>query len=64
MAKVEYWLDSGANVYSCRRGFVSLEDELGMTVEEWNNLNDNEKDELMREYAWENMDWGYELRED
>lgn len=57
---IKYWCDSGANIHSCRKGTTTL-DELGMTEEEWNEMSDNERDDLMREIACERMDWGYEL---
>ena len=57
-AVIEYWLDSGANIHSCYTGEVSLED-LGLTGEEWDNMRNKEKDELMFELAFEQSEWGY-----
>ena len=45
-AVIKYWLDSGANTHSCYTGEASLED-LGLTGEDWDNMRDKEKDELM-----------------
>ena len=59
MSKVfEVWLDSGANFQSCRTIKVSLE-ELGYTDEEWDDLSTVEKEEIMREVAFERADWGW-----
>lgn len=60
--KIKYWLDSGANINSCRTGEISLED-IGMTLDEWNEASDEVKDEIMKDYAWSEMDWGYKLEE-
>ena len=60
MSKVfEVWLDSGANFQSCRTIKVSLE-ELGYTDEEWEAIIPAaEKEEIMREVAFERADWGW-----
>lgn len=42
--------------------FISLE-ELGFTEEDWESVSDDEKDNLMRELAWQCADWGYRLEE-
>ena len=60
--KVKYWLDSGANIHSRREGEISL-DDLQLTIDEWNEMDEDEKTEMMKDYAWENMDWGFELVE-
>lgn len=54
----EIWLDSGANIHSCYKQEISLE-ELGMTDEEWDAMSDEERDEMMREIAFDRSDWGY-----
>ena len=45
-AVIKYWLDNGANTHPCYTGETSLED-LGPTGEDWDNMRDKEKDELM-----------------
>ena len=57
-AVIEYWLDSGANINSRYTGEVSLE-ELGLTGEEWDDMRNEDKDELMRELAFEKSEWNY-----
>lgn len=57
--KFKVWLDSGANHSSMRRVITSLE-ELAITVEEWNSLSEEEQEEIMKEVAFEQAEWGYE----
>lgn len=58
--KIKYWCDSGANIHSCRKGTITL-DELGLTDEEWNAMGDDARDEVMRDIALDRLDWGYEI---
>jgi predicted Fe-S protein YdhL (DUF1289 family) len=53
------WLDSGANVHSCYRQIISL-DELGIEDEEWDSMSEEEREDVMREIAWDRMDWGFQ----
>jgi hypothetical protein len=54
--KFRYWCDSGANIHSCLEG----ECEIEMTEEEFAAMSDEEKEEMMRGYAFERLDWGWE----
>ena len=63
MTKIKTWLDSGANINSCNRRELDLEEDLGLDLEEWNAMTDNEREELMRELVWEDLDWGFHLEE-
>jgi hypothetical protein len=56
--RIKFWCDSGANIHSCREGYITT-DELGITDEEWNSYTEEEKTEMMKEVAWENLDWGW-----
>ncbi|PKB90945.1 hypothetical protein A8A01_03300 [Ewingella americana] len=56
--KFEIWLDSGANHASCKKQVVSL-DYFGMSEEDWNEMDGDEKDEMMRDVAFETLDWGW-----
>ena len=56
--KIRFFLDSGANIHSCRTTIKTTE-ELGLTDEEWDNMPEKEKEEMAREIAWEAMDWGF-----
>ncbi|EGT4300204.1 hypothetical protein NLT11_003283 [Cronobacter sakazakii] len=58
--KFKVWLDSGANIHSRYEQVVDLEDDLGISDEEWEKMDDEGKNEVMKEIAWERMDWGFE----
>lgn len=60
--KIKYWCDSGASIHSCLEGETSLE-ELGLTEEEWDAMSDDERDDMMREIACDQLCWGYELED-
>ena len=52
------WLDSGANIHSSRSVIISLE-ELGYTDEEWEAMPEVDQEEIMREIAFEQAEWGW-----
>jgi hypothetical protein len=52
------WLNSGANIHSCYEQEVSLS-ELGLTAEEFDELSEDDQDSVMRDVAWDRMDWGW-----
>lgn len=57
------WCDSGANIQSCRKEVLTLED-LGMTEEQWEELTEDEKESEMQQIAFNRLDWGWaELEE-
>ncbi|EOU3311727.1 hypothetical protein ACNVJZ_001493 [Cronobacter sakazakii] len=58
--KFKVWLDSGANIHSKYEQVVDLEDDLGIDSEEWDQMTDEGKEEVMKDIAWERMDWGFE----
>ena len=57
--KIKVWLDSGANIHSKYEQVIDLAD-LGITDEEWDNLDDVERECLMQEIAFETLEWGWE----
>lgn len=57
--KFKVYMDSGANIHSKYEQVVDLED-IGMESEDWDQLEQEEKDSVMKEIAWERMEWGYE----
>ena len=61
--KFKVWLDSGANNQSNYMQEVTLE-EIGYTGAEWDVLEDDEREAVMRELAFERSDWGYAEVED
>lgn len=56
--KFEVWLDSGANHASCKKEVLTL-DDIGLSEDEWNSMNDEERDENMRDIAFETLEWGW-----
>ncbi len=62
--KFKVWLDSGANAHSCYEQEIDIED-CGITGVEWDEMTEQEKDDFMKEIAWDRMDWGWaELEND
>lgn len=58
--KLKVWCDSGANIHSKREDIYELE-ELGLTLEEWNEMSSVSKEDFIKDIALERLDWGYEL---
>lgn len=56
--KFKVWLDSGANIHSKRQVTITLK-EIGIEDGEWDEMSDDDKDEAMKETAFEHADWGY-----
>ncbi|EAO3449517.1 hypothetical protein EAO85_14820 [Salmonella enterica subsp. enterica serovar 4,5,12:b:-] len=56
--RFKVYLDSGANIHSKYEQVVEL-DDIGLTDEEWNEMTEKQRDEVMKEVAWERMEWGY-----
>lgn len=52
------WNDSGANIHSKYETTTSLE-ELGIEEDVWVGMTEEERDEAMRDVAFEQADWGY-----
>jgi hypothetical protein len=58
MIKIKAWLDSGANVHSCRWTDFEIEEA------EWNAMSADERDEYAKEVAWDSMDWGWVVEDE
>lgn len=56
--KIKWWCDSGANIHSCLRDEITT-DDLGISDEEWNEMSEESKIDLMREIALDRLDWGF-----
>ena len=54
---IKTWLDSGANIHS------SYKTEFEIDEDDWNSMSEEEKEECAKEYAWNRMDWGWEVKE-
>lgn len=57
--RFKVYLDSGANIHSKYEQVVEL-DDIGLTDEEWNEMPEKQRDEVMKEVALERMEWGYD----
>ena len=57
--KINVWLDSGANIHSKFEQVIDLADR-SITDEEWDNMDDVEREGLMQEIAFETLEWGWE----
>jgi hypothetical protein len=58
MIKIKAWLDSGANVHSCRWTDFEIEEA------EWIAMSEDERDEYAKEVAWDRMDWGWVVEDE
>ncbi|WP_395026330.1 hypothetical protein [Comamonas odontotermitis] len=56
--KFKVWLDSGANIHSCRKQIIDL-DDIGVDSDEWDEMSDRQKEECMRDIAFDRLDWGF-----
>ena len=56
--KIKVWLDSGANIHSCRTTTFDTS-EFGLTDEEWRELSEDEKEAMAKEVAFDRSNWGY-----
>ena len=61
--KVEFFLDSGANIHSCNKtGQLDTVEDLGLEAGEWEGLTEDEKYEQVIEYfhGYGNPEYSYE----
>lgn len=49
--KVKFCCNSGANIHSCREEVVDLEIEYKISDDEWDKMEDDEKWELVKDWA-------------
>lgn len=57
--KIKVWCDSGANIHSRRSDTLDLEDDFGITNEEWSDYTEEQKYELVQDWANERLDIGF-----
>lgn len=58
--KIEVWCDSGANIHSCRKQTFDIKEEWGITDEEWNGYTEDQKYELAKEWAHQQLNIGFQ----
>jgi hypothetical protein len=65
MAKVQFTLDSGANIHSAKKsGWLDTVDDLGLSEGEWEDmLTDDEKWEMAEEWAFQHLAITFEEKE-
>jgi hypothetical protein len=56
MAIVYFNCDSGANIKSCRTDKIDTEADLGLAQGEWEAMTDDEKQEMVNEWAYERLE--------
>lgn len=54
MKEIKCWVDSHANIHSCKKFTFEIEEE------EWNRMTEKEKEELIYEQVCNYLDWGWE----
>ena len=59
MAIVEFNCDSGANIHSCRTQEVDTVKDIGLDEGEWEGMNEEDRDEVVKEWAWERLEIYY-----
>lgn len=57
--KIKVWCKSGANIHSTREAIIDLEKDWGISDEEWNEMLDGDKEEVVNEWAWERLEIGW-----
>jgi hypothetical protein len=58
--KIRLWCDSGANIHSCREEIIETETYWGMSDEEWSEMSEDEKAELVNDWAHDRLEIGWE----
>ena len=54
--KFKVWCDSGANIHSCRQEEIDID----ISEEDLAAMSEDEQEEMLKEYAFEKLDWGWE----
>ena len=56
--KVEFWCNNGANIHSKRTETFDM-GGWGISDEEWREMSDDEKYEMVKEWMYERLDYGW-----
>ncbi len=51
---IKAWIDSGANIHSKK------EIEIEVEKEEWDEMSEEQREELVKENVFQYLDWGWE----
>jgi len=61
MAKVQFFLDNGANIHSCRKsGVMDTVKDLGFVEGEWEEMSEDEKYKAAEEWAADKIEIYFE----
>jgi hypothetical protein len=60
MAKIRLYCDSGANIHSSRQEVIDLKKDWNIGPEEWAEMSDSEKEEIVKDWAYERLEIGWE----
>lgn len=62
--KISMWLDSGASIhakYEVVMDFNEFLEENSLDEGGWLKLDEETREEIVKEYAWAQADWGYSV---
>ena len=59
MAIVKFSCNSGANIHSCRTEKVDTVKNLGLDDGEWEAMNENDREAVVMEWAWQRLEVYY-----
>ena len=59
MAKIKIYIDSGANIHSCREQVIDTVVEFDMDEGEWEQQSDGSKEQFIWEWVEQRLDWGW-----
>lgn len=57
--KITFHCDNNANIHSEKTAEFDLEGDLGLTEEQWLAMSDDEKNDMVREWALEDFEYWY-----
>lgn len=58
--KVKFYIDSGASIHSCRSEIIDIENDLGITDEEWRKMTEEKRVKFVWKWANDKFDIGWE----
>lgn len=58
--KVRFYCDSGANIHSCRDEIFDTVEDLGLEDGEWEKMDDEAKEECVKDWMSDHLDYGWE----
>lgn len=65
MAKIQLFCDSGANIHSCRESeIIDTVEDWGLNEGEWEGYDEDERDDIVKEWAYERLEYFYKTVED